>query len=331
MSNANTSGKQTGNVTIMALAAVVAVGLGAFAYFSSQKPVTAAPAATQTASAETPAAAAPESTSADAKAPETIKPGNPVVAKVDGKDVLRAEVLNFMQNLPPQSRQMPIEKLFPLALDNVVNSRIVLEKTKDVKLDNDPEVKRQMDLARDQITRSVYLQKEVDKQVDDQKIKNAYAEYVKSFPDVQEVKARHILVKEESKARDIIKKLNEGGDFAALAKENSTDATAQNGGDLGYFAAADVVPEFAKAAFDTKIGEYTKTPVKSQFGYHVIKVEDNRKRPPAEFEAAKPMIEAQVRSQILDGMIKEWRKTVKVETFDINGEAPAAVAPAAGN
>src|SRR5690606_30614991 len=101
--------------------------------------------------------------------------------------------------------------------------------------------------------------------------------------------------------------LNEGADFAELAKANSTDGTAQNGGELGYFAKTDVVPEFGEAAFSTEVGTYTKKPVKTEFGYHIITVEEKRKRPPASFEDVKPFLEAQVRRQILDEMIQSWR------------------------
>jgi peptidyl-prolyl cis-trans isomerase C len=271
---------------------------------------------TYTAQAATPPAA---------KAAPVIKPGNPVVAKVGAKDITRADVLNFIQTLPPQTRQMPVEQLFPLAQQQLVNTQVIIDKTKGVKLDGDPEVKKQMDLAKEQIVRSVYLQKEVDKQITDAKVKDAYATYVKNFPaDIQEVKAAHILVKDEAKAKDLIKQLNGGGDFAKLASENSIDATAKNGGELGYFAEKEVVPPFAKAAFATAVGTYTKAPVKTDFGYHIIKVEDKRKRPPADFETAKPLIEAQLRREILEGMIKDWRDQSKVEVFDINGDKVAA-------
>ena len=318
--------KQRGNAGVLAFAVVLIAAIAGFLYVAYERTTgkTIAGETGLSAGDPTPGAAAATPPAAASPAP-AVKPGNPVVAKVDGKDVTRLDVLNFIQTLPPQTKQMPIDQLFPLALDQVINTQVVMNKTKDVKLDSDPEVKKQLALAKDNIERSVYLQKEVDKQITDQKLKDVYAEYVKHFPDVEEVKAAHILVKDEAKAKDLIKKLDAGGDFAQLAKDNSTDGTAKNGGELGYFTDKEVVEPFAKAAFSTAVGSYTKTPVKTDFGYHIIKVEDKRKRPPADFETAKPSLEVEVRRQILDGMIKDWRKDVKVETFDINGDPVAGV------
>ena len=125
----------------------------------------------------------------------------------------------------------------------------------------------------------------------------------------------------------LIKQLNEGASFEELAKANSTDGTAANGGSLGYFAKTDVVPAFGEAAFNLKVGEYTKKPVKTDFGYHVIRVEEQRKRPPASFEEIKPYLEGQVRRQILDETILEWRNQSEIQRFDINGDA---IEPSAG-
>ena len=144
---------------------------------------------------------------------------------------------------------------------------------------------------------------------------------------MQEAKASHILVADEAKAKELIKQLNDGASFEELAKENSTDNTAEKGGDLGYFAQTDVVPEFGDAAFALSPGEITKEPIQSQFGYHIIKLAEKRQRPPAEFEEAKPFLEAQIRSAVLQGILNGWRKDSDVETFDINGDP---IEPAAG-
>jgi peptidyl-prolyl cis-trans isomerase C len=249
------------------------------------------------------------------------------------------DLFNFIQQLPPQTRQLPAEQLFPVALEQLVNGQVVQQKTDDVNLENDPEVQKQMEEIKDNVMREVYLKRLIDERLTEDRLKSAYNDYVESFPAVEEVKASHILVKEEAKAQELLKQLEGGSDFAELAKANSTDGTAQNGGDLGYFAKTDVVAPFAEAAFSTAPGSYTKTPVKSDFGYHIIKVEDKRQRPAPEYEAAKPFIEGQMRRIILDEMIQEWRKTAQIERFDINGQplkenadtsAPAAAEPSSG-
>lgn len=249
----------------------------------------------------------------------TIEPGNPIVAKIDGKDITRLDVFNFIQTLSPQTRQMPIEQLFPLALEQVVNAEIIGEKVKGVNLDDDPAVQEQLKAARQQIVRSVFVQKEAEKAVTEDMIKAAYEDYRKSFPKIDEVKARHILVKDETLAKDLIKKIEGGADFAELAKQNSIDATKENGGELSFFSKQDVVPQFGEAAFAMNVNEISKAPVKSDFGYHIIQVLEKRQRPPAEYDEAKPYLAAQLRGKVLGNVVQKWRDEAKIEIFDING------------
>ena len=322
---------ESGNTALIVLAVIVVAAIGGLAYFSG-KIGKEAPAtdnsAIAAAAAQTAAATPADPNAAPEAKPPVLKPGNPVVAKMKGGEVTRLDVFNFIQDLPAQTRQMPLEQLYPLALEQVINSRIIAAKTKNVNLDSDEEVKKRLAAAKTEIVRGVYIEKQVNEKVNEERLKSVYDEYVKNFPDIQDVKARHILVKEESKAKDLIKQIEGGASFEELAKANSTDGTAQNGGDLGYFAKTDVVPAFGEAAFALNIGEFTKKPVKTDFGYHVIKVEEKRKRPPASYEDIKPYLETQVRRQILDETIQAWRKDADIQRFDINGDA---IEPSAGD
>ncbi|MBX2834090.1 MAG: peptidylprolyl isomerase [Micavibrio sp.] len=254
-----------------------------------------------------------------------IEEGNPTVAKVGSEEIKRSDVLAFIQNLPPNMQKLPANQLFPLATVQVVNAKVIGEKAGKAKLDNDPVVKEQLSAVKDQIVRNVFLQKQVASKLSEERLKSAYEDYKKSFPEIQEVKARHILVKEESEAKDILKKLKDGGDFAALAKEHSLDGTKENGGELSYVAKQEVVPEFADAAFAMEKGEMTKKPVKTDFGYHIIEVQDKRQRPVPTYEESKPFLESQLRNVVLEEMLGEWRKAANVEVYDINGK------PFAGN
>ncbi len=317
-----TQKSQSGNAAIIALVALVVVAVGALAFLSGK--MTKDDGASVVPAANVAAAAGDQT--ADV-AQTVIEPGNPVVAKVDGQDITRLDVFSFIQTLPPNTRQMPVEQLFPLAVDQVVNAQIINEKVKGVNLDSDPLVKEQLAAAKANIVRNVFMQKEVEKKVTDERLQQVYETYKDNFPELEEAKASHILVADEALATDLIAKLEGGADFAALAKENSTDGTAENGGDLGYFAANEVVPEFAAAAFALNAGEFTKTPVKSEFGYHIIKLEEKRQRPPATFEQAKAFLEGQLRRAVLDEVVFEWRRDSDVERFDINGKD---IEPAAG-
>jgi peptidyl-prolyl cis-trans isomerase C len=186
-----------------------------------------------------------------------------------------------------------------------------------------------MKAAKEQIVRSVFMQKEADKALTDEVLQKAYEEYKNNFPNVDEIKARHILVKEEAQAKEIIEKLSQGGDFAALAKEFSIDATKERGGELNYFVKQEVVPEFGDAVFAMKPKDVSKKPVKSPFGYHVIEVLDMRKRQAPTFEQAKPFIAAQLRGQALNAVVSKWRSEANVQLFDINGNPVKADAPKA--
>ncbi|MAE51425.1 MAG: rotamase [Micavibrio sp.] len=256
-----------------------------------------------------------------------IEPGNPVVAMVGDEEVMRLDVLNFITQLPPNIRQLPIAQLFPLAQEQVINAKVVEMNIDTKSVESSEEVQKKIAMAKEQIIRAAYLEQEVAKKLTDKRLKQAYDEFVKAQPDVEEVKAAHILVDDEAVAKDIIAKLNDGAEFADLAKEHSKDNTADNGGELGYFAKGDVVPEFADMAFSMKKGAVTKEPVKTDFGYHVIKVEDKRQRPKPTFEEAKPFLEKEVQKELLEEMLADWRDGAKIKKYDINGND---IEPAAG-
>ena len=317
---------ESGNALVVVLVALLVAAVGGLAYTSSQLmekeggDTKAAPAAQQ-------AAAAGQAAQQPAAPQIEIKPGNPVVAKVGGQEITRLDVFNFMQTLPANTRQLPIAQLFPVVQDQVVNTRLLQEKSKGAKLDNDPLVKERIQAAKDQIVPVVFMQREVEKALTEDRLKTAYEAYRSGFPEVQEVNAKHILVEDEKLAAKLIKDLDGGASFEELAKENSTDPTAEKGGDLGYFTKRDVVPEFAEVAFSVEPGSYSKEPVKTQFGFHVIKVEEKRKRPPASFEDAKPFLEGQLRQIIAAEIVQGWRADAGIELFDINGDD---IEPAAG-
>lgn len=318
---------ESGNAGLIVLIVLVVAAVGALAFFSGKLSDDSSKGTEVAEAVEAGAVQNAGSDEGNEAPPVVIKPGNPVVAKLGKDEVKRLEVFNFIQTLPDQTRQLPVEQLFPIALEQVINAKLISEKTQNVKLDKDPEVQKQLDIAKSNIVRNVYMQRQVEEKLTEERVRKAYEEYEANFPEIDEVKARHILVKEQKTAKEIIKKLNDGGDFAALAKEYSQDGTAENGGEIGYFAQADVVPEFAEAAFATEPGSYTQKPTQTDFGYHIIEVQEKRKRPPASFEDIKPFIEAQLRRQVLDEIIQAWRSEKDIERFDINGDA---IEPASG-
>ncbi|MDR6294072.1 peptidyl-prolyl cis-trans isomerase C [Inquilinus ginsengisoli] len=276
--------------------------------------------------AETPAAAAP-ATAAPADA-------DPVAATVNGQPILRSEVLEAINGLPQQYRQMPVEMLVPLMAEQVATARLVADKGIADGLQNDPEVKGRLETAERRIIQDVWLQRQIKARITDQVIQDAYKKYLADNPPQEQVKARHILVDSEDKAKDLIKKLEGGAKFEELANTNTTDPSGkESGGDLGWFAKDQMVPEFADAAFKLEKGKYTTTPVKSQFGWHVILVEDKRTLPQPTLDEVKPQLEEQLSQSLVPQIIAEVKKGATIVVMGQDGKPlppPSTDAPAPG-
>ncbi|MGH1377675.1 MAG: peptidylprolyl isomerase [Alphaproteobacteria bacterium] len=245
--------------------------------------------------------------------------GNPVLAEIYGEQIKRLDVVALINTMPPQMQQIPSDQLFQLALEQIINNKIIDDNAKSSGLEKDPEVVEQLEKVKTQIIRNKYLEDVIKSKLTDQRLLEQYDSYLANFPEVEEVKVAHILVESEKLAKSLIAKLNKGGSFADLAKENSTDGSADDGGNLGYFAKTDVVPEFAEAAFALKPGTYSKNPVKTDFGFHIIKVDEKRVRPPASLEEAKPYMKQELQRSILDETLKSLRQEVEIKRFDMNG------------
>lgn len=255
---------------------------------------------------------------------------NPILARVEGNEIKRQDVLDFINTMPAQMRQIPPQQLFPMALEQLIGNQIVDKQVQGTDLANNEDVKEQIAVVTKQIIRTKFLEDAIAERTTDERIQAEYNKYLEKFPKVEEVRASHILVDDEKLSKSLINKLNKGEAFDVLAKENSKDGSAEQGGDLGYFAKEDVVPAFADAAFATEVGAYTKKPIKTEFGYHIILVKEKRDRPPAPIEQAKPYIEKELQRVILDEVVTAWKEEVEIERFDINGNPLPDQEPAAG-
>lgn len=265
-------------------------------------------------------ASSPE-TSTDGDASNfTVEPGNPIVAKVDGKDITRVDVYRFIQTMPANLQQLPASTVYPMALEQVINVRLVQNRADASDVMESKEFAQELELSKQQIARNLFLQESVKDKVSDGDIKKAYKEYVSKIPDVEERRASHILLETQEKAQAVIDKLKTGETFEDLAKSVSIGPTGPKGGDLGYFGKDDMVPEFGKAAFSMKKGDVSKEPVQTQFGWHVIKVTDARQRPKPTLEQLKPTLQAELGREALDQQIQSWRDKASIERFDINGK-----------
>jgi peptidyl-prolyl cis-trans isomerase C len=195
------------------------------------------------------------------------------------------------------------------------------------KLGDTADFKRKLANARTKLLMEALLQSEAKAAVTDDAMKKVYADAIKDVGSEQEVSARHILVESEDDAKKVAADLKGGGDFVAIAKERSKDPGSKDqGGDLGFFGKDQMVPEFAEAAFKLEKGQ-TSDPVKSQFGWHIIRVDDKRTKQPPSFDQVKDQIESYVQRKAQADLIQKLRTEAKIEK--VGGDKPDAAAPAA--
>lgn len=251
-----------------------------------------------------------------------------VVAKINGKDVKKSDVARAIRDLGANVTPENVDAILPAFIEQYINLELLNDAADKAGVVKQEEVQTQIASSEEQIVRAAYLRTLFDGKIEEGKLKEAYKAKYEDQPMPMEVKASHILVDDETKARELIARLNAGGNFATLAQENSKDPSAQRGGDLGYFTQADMVKEFGDAAFGMNVGSISQQPVKTQFGWHVIKVEDKRQRAKPSFEEAKPLLEQEARQAILDAKLTELREAAKVEVMPAAQQA-APAAPAA--
>ncbi|HLO77516.1 MAG TPA: peptidylprolyl isomerase [Magnetospirillum sp.] len=243
---------------------------------------------------------------------------DPVVAVVNGTEVHASQLTAYRRTLPPQmAAQVPYEAL----LDSMINNTLVYEQGKKDGLDKDADVKRALKDIEQQLVVKAWMGKRLKAEITDAAVKQSYDKFLAEYKPVEEVRARHILVKSEDAAKEVIAELKKGADFAETAKAKSTDPSAkQNGGDLGYFTKEDMVPQFAEAAFAMHPGELSQTPVQSQFGWHVIKLEDRRMATPPTFEQAQPILRERLAEDTAERLVTEIRAKAKIKRFDPEGK-----------
>lgn len=253
---------------------------------------------------------------------------DPVVATVNGQPVRLSELEIAQQSLPQQYRNMPLQAVFPALLERIIDSKLVVQEGRKSKTNEDAAFKKRMAFVEEQVLQDFWIQREIAKMVTAERIQQRYQERLKSMPSEDEVHARHILVSTEDEAKALIAEIKKGAAFDKLAKEKSTDkASGAEGGDLGWFKKSDMVKEFADAAFNQKKGELSETPVKTQFGYHVILIDDRRTAPPPALEELAEQIREELAREAVTNRLDSMRSTAKIEKFNIDGSKPDA-APA---
>jgi peptidyl-prolyl cis-trans isomerase C len=247
---------------------------------------------------------------------------DPVLAKVNGSEIRQSDVTLAEEELAPSLAQMDPATKKDNVLSFLIDLKIVSKAAEDKKLENTDDFKKRLAFTRSRLLMDSLLATEGKSATNDDSMKKVYEEASKQITGEQEVHARHILVESEDEAKAVKEELNKGADFAELAKKKSKDPGASDGGDLGFFTKDQMVPEFSAVAFVLEPGKVSD-PVKSQFGWHIIKVEEKRSRQAPAFDQVKGQIETYVTRKAQADYVTKLREAAKVERMDKTAE-PAA-------
>lgn len=255
-----------------------------------------------------------------ARAQQSKPAEDPVVATVNGENVVLSDLQALHADLPEQVRKLSFERIYRPLLEQVIQTKLLAAKARADGLDKTPGVARRLRTLQDRMLHRVYLSELVEKSVTEDQLAAAYKDFAANHSGKEEIKARHILVKTKKAAMAVIEALDKGGKFARLAEEKSIGPSKAGGGDLGWFARGQMVKPFADAAFGLKKGAFTEAPVQTQFGWHVILLEDRRRMAPPPFDEKRVELRQQLESKLMAAEIERLGKAAKIVRFGPDGK-----------
>ena len=248
-----------------------------------------------------------------------------VVARVNGKDITAAELRVAEQMYAQQLGDMPEDAKRSVLVNALIEMRLIADAARADNVTEQEGYKLQMAFFGDQTLRALFLEAKIAAAVTDSTVKAAFDEQVAQMPPVLEMQVRHILLRSESDARDVIEQLKSGRPFADLAKERSADeASKPLGGDLGYIAEGQTLPEIEQAARQLQPGMFTQTPVPSAFGFHVVLLEATRNRPAPPFETVAAQIRRSLEEAEQQRIVGQLRAAAQVEKLVPDVAPPAS-------
>ncbi|MGO9628980.1 MAG: peptidylprolyl isomerase [Xanthobacteraceae bacterium] len=255
---------------------------------------------------------------------------DPLVARVNGVDIRQSDLALAEDEVGASMPQMAPDQKREYLITYLSDVIILAQVADKQKIGDRDDVKHRVDFERNKVLMESLLQDTGKAALTDDAMHKVYDEAVKQMPPEEEVHARHILVPTEAEANEIEAELKKGADFATLAKEKSKDPGAADGGDLGYFTKDQMVPEFSEAAFKLDKGQVSD-PVHTQFGWHIIKVEDKRMKPTPTFDEVHGQLENFVAHKAQAELVENLRKSATIERLDKPAPAPdpSALNPAA--
>jgi len=245
---------------------------------------------------------------------EKIAKDDPLLARVNGEEIRWTDIVESARGLPEQYRSQ-IEVIFPALLERLIDVRLIAWAGRQAGLAEDAAVRRQVAEFEDRLISKIFIRREVADRITRAMVRARYDAYAAGVAARAEVRARHILLDSEEDAKAAIAALDAGADFAELAQERSLGPTADRGGDLDYFTRNNMTPAFAEAAFALEAGEYSRAPVKTAFGWHVIKVEDRRAEEPAGFFEMRNRLQAEMAREMMDEFLRALRERAEIELY----------------
>lgn len=251
-----------------------------------------------------------------------------VVALVNGEAIRNSDMTMFYNSLPDQYRQVSMESLYAQLIEGLVETRLLAQAAREAGMMDDITVKQRLAFVTIDVLQQAYLDQLLEAEITEERLRAAYEEMAATVVTEDEINARHILLADEDAAKAVIEELDGGGDFATLAQERSTGPSGSDGGDLGYFTKQQMVEPFAEAAFVLAPGEYTKQPVKTQFGWHVILVEDRRVTGPPSFEASQAELSRDIAREYVLDLMATLRDAAEISRYDPLGNELEALPPA---
>ena len=238
-----------------------------------------------------------------------------VVATVGQEKITINEVNLLAKNLSIRDISLPKDQLNNIILRQLINNKILANLARKNDLDKSIEFQRLKNISEDRMLHDLFVQKQINKRVNKDSLKRKYENYISKLTNQEEVRARHILLSSKEDAIRILQKFREGESFSSLAKKNSIGPSANLGGDLGYFTKDLMVEEFSLATFDLKVGEVSN-PVKTKFGWHIIKLLDKREIKPPKFDQVEKKLIEDIKEEIYQEIIFLGKKKVKVYIVD---------------
>ena len=237
----------------------------------------------------------------------------PIVANVNNEDISLETMIHAMNELPPEIQSQPFMSYYEDLLERVIDIKLFAQEGKKMKLDEEPSVRAAIDFVIEKVLMQAFLSKYVQENIKEENLKASYNNFIADETSREEIKASHILMDTESEAIDVINMLNNGDDFAELAKNKSTGPSGPSGGDLGWFKRGQMVPPFEKAAFSLNKNEITQIPVQTQFGWHVIKIFDKRIPEAPSYENMKSKLIQDLERKIVSKKIQDLRNDALIE------------------